>query len=87
MTTCMVMAPVTPVTRQFLEDMEQRVFKTVEDVYAHFEKYYKGVPIKTYTLSEFVDACNDQEIILDASWLTSVMVNKPFWHKTEEKED
>lgn len=69
MITCMVLAPTT-VERRKLEDVEDKVFDAVDDIDEHFSP----APIKVFTLSEFVDACNNEEVLLDISWITYVKV-------------
>lgn len=56
--------------RQDLEDVEGRVFDKVDDVDRHFAP----MEVRTYTLSEFVDAANNEEVDLYHLWITHVEI-------------
>ena len=67
MMTHIVMAPATRSGRGIMEDAENKVFEKMDDIVNHF-----GTPVKVFTLSEFMDACNNEEVLLETSWITYV---------------
>lgn len=69
MTTCIVLAPTT-FERRFMEDSEDKIFDTLEDAVEHF----LPAEVLIYTLSEFMDLCNNEEIELSISWITYVHI-------------
>ena len=56
--------------RRDVEDVEGKTFDTVDDV----DKYFAPIRVNTYTISEFVDACNNEEIKLDDVWVTYINI-------------
>ena len=70
MKTYMVTFPVTHNKdgRPFVESIEGQVFISLEAV----KNVYKDM--KIYTLSEFMDLCNDEELNLDNFWVGYINV-------------
>lgn len=56
--------------RPLLESIEGQVFISLEAV----KNVYKEIQV--YTLSEFMDLCNDQELILDNFWVGYINVEQ-----------
>lgn len=56
--------------RSEIEDIEGIVFKDLTEA----NKYYAPRKITIYSVSEFVDASNDEHIDLDNSWITYIHI-------------
>ena len=56
--------------RRDVEDVEGKFFETADDVV----KYFAPIRVKIYSMSEFVDACNNEEIDLNDIWMTYIHI-------------
>jgi len=69
-----VVADVTDVYRNDIEGIENSVYEDLEQFKATFEKYHEDADYGIYNLSDFQDACNDEEINLNNSWITYITI-------------
>jgi hypothetical protein len=60
----------TNITRQDMEDIEDVTFETVDGV----DKHFAPKKVTVYTLSEWVDALNNEEIDIDKIWVTHINI-------------
>jgi len=77
METKIVMAKVDKVDRERLEWIEEKQYhgaREVEMDLGCLDGIEKGY-IKIYTLSEFMDACNNEEVILTKWWIGYVKID------------
>lgn len=61
--------------RKIAENIENQEFKTPDDVLSKIREEENGY-VAIYPISDFMDACNDQEIELEGVWVSYVHVEK-----------
>jgi hypothetical protein len=61
--------------RKIAEHIENTLFNTPDDILRTVKENENGL-VSIYPITDFMDACNNQEIELDGVWISYAQVNK-----------
>ena len=61
--------------RKIAENIENMLFNTPDDILRKVREKEDGF-VAIYPITDFMDACNNQEIELDGVWISYAQVNK-----------